>query len=297
MAQSWFLGTNPLNQLGSTMGMGLPSAAQQQQSFEAAGAQAAAFFDEERRRWDDNYRQKQDQIDQQYELSKRSLKTAEAAQALDDWYKRESAGLARERLSQDKYEFDQTHDLNNRKFGQQQHEFAATLGQRQSEFDRSFGLDQGRLGYDVMNMGAQLRGPRNALQYQRLAQGVAANPNTATLFGQLNSNAGQGGFQAFGPGELEPMSLRAMYEDLTGSGGNSASGASNVADMERERQAVAHYAKNPHLRAAGTWEGWSDDKRDLFSSLAEGSGASMPTFLKGYQNAQVGQGFGTTRAA
>ena len=86
---SWFLGTNPLNQLGNTMGVTptgsvLPSAtAGQQQQSTAATAQALeAYFAEERRRCDSEYNQKQSSIDNQYDLAKSSAKTAEAAQAL-----------------------------------------------------------------------------------------------------------------------------------------------------------------------------------------------------------------------
>jgi hypothetical protein len=291
MAQSWFLGTNPLNQLGSTMGMGLPSAAQQQQSFEAAGAQAAAFFDEERRRWDDNYRQKQDQIDQQYELSKRSLKTAEAAQALDDWYKRESAGLARERLSQDKYEFDQTHDLNNRKFGQQQHEFAATLGQRQSEFDRSFGLNQAQLGYDVMNMGAQLRGPENYYQAADFARGVAGQPQTATFLQALQNNTRLSDFGAQG-GLPNPETLGTLQAKLTG--GNAAGNAYHDNSLASIGNIAA---KGAHQIGAGGLESLTDTERSLFSSGLDKLGIDKATFLNQHRRSRVGQGFGTTRAA
>lgn len=294
--ESWFLGSNPMNQLGNTIGrsatgLTLPSAQQQQQGNAATAQALEAYFKEERRRWDSEYKQKQTQVDNQYELAKRSAKTAEAAQALDDWYKRESAGLARERLAQDRFEFEKTNELANKQFGQQQYEFTANLGQRQSEFDRTFGLDQARLGYDVTNMGAQLRGPENYYQAADFARGVAGQPETATFLNALQNNTRMADFGAQG-GLPNPETLGTLQAKLTG--GNSAGNAYHDNTLASIGNIAA---KGAHQLGAGSLESLTDTERSLFSSGLDKLGIDKATFLNQYGRSRVGQGLGSSRAA
>lgn len=276
MADSWFLGTNPLNQLGNTIGRtptgaALPSVSQaQQQQSNAAQAQALeAYFAEERRRWDADYSQKQKNIDNQYDLARRSAKTAEAAQALDDWYKRESAALARERLTQDKYEFDKTHELDVQKFG----------------------LDQAKLGYDLIGTAAQLRGPENYFAAAEYARGVSGNPQTSTFLSALQNNTKMADYGAQG-GLPNPETLGTLTAKLN-AGGNAVT--DNSGNYLAQVGNIA--AKGAHQLGPGSLESLTDTERSLFGSGLDELGVDKATFLDQYRRSRVGQGIAGVRAA
>lgn len=245
----------------------------------AATAQALeAYFAEERRRWDSEYQQKQQTIDQQYGLAKQTAKTAQAAQALDDWYKHESAGLARERLTQDQYEFTTTNELNNKKFG----------------------LDQARLGYDVLGQAAQLRGPENYFQAADYARGTAGNPQTATFLNALQNNTQMADYGMQG-GLPNPETMGTLAAKLTGQGQAVGSGGGNSAGNAYDDNNMAVIgniaAKGAHQLGPGSLESLTDTERSLFGSGLDKLGIDKATFLNQYARSRVGQGIAGSRAA
>ncbi len=273
MPGSWYQTANaaPLSQLGATMGQGVtPNAAGTGMTTSVTTEMVERYLKGQQEEADREYGLKRDALDSQRDIALRSARTAEQAQSINKWYQQEQVKIARERM-----------DLEDRHF-QQSHELA-----------------QGRLGYDLLGLGLQARGPRNFAQYLRLAEGTAAMPQTATLFDNLDKQTSRvGGYQAFGPGNLDPQTLSSIRQDLTGqAGGVAAPGAGGGvsdarADLERERAEVNYYAMNPHKIASGVWESWNPDKQELFGSIAEDSGASMPTFMRGLASSRVGNTYG-----
>ncbi len=266
MAGSWFVSGNPMNQLGQTIGRSpngqmLPSvAANAQQASNAANAAALeAYYAEERRRWDATYQQNQTRLDRDYEIQRQNAETAEEAAALDKWYKRESAALARERLREDKYQFEQTHALN-----------------------------QAKLGYDLVGTLAQMRGPDNYFQAANYARGVSGNPQTATFLTALQNNTGMSDFNAQG-GLPDPVSYNSMVGRLTGqanpSDGNNLAAIGNIA------------AKGAHQLGAGSLERLTDTERKLFTSGLDSLGIDTPTFLNQYTRSRIGQGTAGSKVA
>ena len=265
---SWYVSGNPMNQLGQTIGRSpngqpLPSVtnAAQQQSTAANAQMLEAYFAEERRRWDANYGQKQSELDRQYDLGKRTARTAEASQALDDWYKRESAGLARERLKQDQYEFEQTNSLN-----------------------------QAKLGYDLIGTAAQLRGPDNYFQAANYARGVSGNPQTATFLSALQNNTRMADYGMQG-GQPDPVTVGSLSAKLLGNGAGVANDNNYLAQVGN----IA--AKGAHQLGPGSLEGLTDTERKLFTSGLDELGYDTSTFLNQYKRSRVGQNIAGTRAA
>lgn len=270
MAGEWYLGSTPLNQLSRTIGYSpngqlLPSVAQgiQQQSNQATAQALEAYFAEERRRWDADYGQKQSQIDNQYSIAKAQLKTQQQAQALDDWYKRESAALARERLTQDKY-----------------------------EFETSTAIKRGELGLDVLKTASSLRGPENYYQAAEYARGVSQMPQTATFLQSLRDQTKMADYGAQG-GLPNPETMDTLTAKMTGTntGGNAVQDGNNLATIGN----IA--AKGAHQLAPGSLEGLTDNERALFTSGLDRLGVDTPTFLNQYARSRVGQGISGTRAA
>ena len=240
-------------------------------------------LDEAQRRADQQYGLQVDTLKQQWKVARLTAKTNAEKNAIDKWYNEAQIDVARQRLAED---------------------------------SRQFNV---KTGYDVLNMGAQLQGPRNWAQYQRLASGAAANPNTATLFNNLGQAATSGGYKGFGPGQLDPVTLGSLVQDLTGGGSNAFAAVPGVgqaptagtaavggingapaggaqADLDREKAAAQYYIMNPHKIGAGVINSWNPDKQDMFASLIGASGASVPTWLDTLRRSRIGNQYGSNAA-
>lgn len=270
MASSWLSTVPALNQLGATMGVnasGYPSADSIAQILQQlAQPVIQSQLDEAQKRADQQYHLQRDQLNQQWKIAQVNAKSASERNAIDKWYNEQQVELAKQRLAED---------------------------------SRQFNV---KTGYDVLNMGAQLQGPRNWAQYQRLAAGTAANPNTATLFNNLGQAVTSGGYKGFGPGALDPQTLASMVSDMSGGqsnafagvgaiGGGGANGTPQggaMSDFQREQQAALPYIMNPNKIGSGVIESWNPDKQDMFASLIGASGASVPTWLDTLKRSRLG---------
>lgn len=289
MAGEWYVSGNPLNALGATIGRSptgqlLPSVAAgiQGQSNDATAAALEGYFAEERRRWDQDYSQKQGEIEQKYKIAKLTARTAEQANEVDAWYKRESAAVARERLALDRDQFD-------RELAFKQEQFGKEFGQRQYEFDTTTGLNRAKLGYDVLGMGAQLRGPSDYFQASNFMRGVAAQPETPTFLQALRDNTRLADYGMQG-GVPQPETVGTLMNKL-GSGGNQAQDNNYLASIGN----VA--AKGAHQLGPGSLEQLYDTERKLFASGLDALGYDTPSFLEQYRRSRVNQGLGSRGAA
>lgn len=264
MAGEWFLGTNPMNQLGNTMGRSpngqvLPSVAAgiQQQSNAATAAALEAYYAEERRRWNQNYGQKQTELDRNYELAKRSAKTAEQVQALDSWYKRESAALARERLAQDREEF------------------------------------QATTGLGMIKTAAEMSGPDKLFEAYDLNRGYGSMQETPAFLQALKNNTSLRSYGAQG-GVPAPKTLDSVAAKMLPGYANS----DEARTTENALAAISDIgARGAHQLGPGALEQLTDSERQSFLSGLGKAGFDRATFLDAYNRSRVAQGIRGSTAA
>lgn len=259
--QPWFLSSTPtLSQLGATMGYGVTPTASQMAGVRALGEATA---NEDARRWDLNYQQNKQSLDQQYDISRRNARTAEERAEIDRWYNREQVKIARERLSQEDRQFNLTH-----------------------------GLNQAKLGYDLLGLQASLRGPEDYFAASNLARGASQMPGTATFLSALRDNTTLPGFVGSG-GAPTGASLTGLSNKLTG-------GPSAGTDALHGQ--IQQIGLAPQKLGAGVLEQLSGDELGLLKSGLETPGAdgtafSWNTFLDQHRKSRIGQNIGATRAA
>jgi hypothetical protein len=102
-------------------------------------------------------------------------------------------------------------------------ELKLRLKQENDHFDRTFGLDQQKLGADLLKTGAEMRGPLNFVQGDMYAQGVAnggLSPFIAALQG--GTTVPYGGGTATG-GSPTPLTVGTLAQAMGGGGSQGAS--------------------------------------------------------------------------
>lgn len=264
---AWFEASTPvLSQLGATMGRGLSSA--------GGGADYSSLFEnmaaEQRRQADRDYGLKKRQLDQEYQIARQNARTARERLEIDRWYNQQQVKIAGERLAEERRQFDLTH-----------------------------GLNQARLGYDLLGMQAQLRGPSNYFQAAEFARGVANNPGTATFLSALRNNTNLAGFgaQAGVPDKETLGTLTAKLGGglMPGTGATSPGSAPNdTANLAAIRNL---YAQGAHRLGAGSLEQLTGTELELLKSGIDASGGDIGTFLDQYRRSRVGQGLANSAAA
>jgi len=183
-------------------------------------------------------------------------------------------------------------------------------------------LSKARLGYDTLNMAAQLRGPADYVQASNFARGVANQPGTIGFLSALRNNVNLPGFGAQ-QGVPQAESIDTLTQKLTGSfqagtgGAANASGGSvntggggagttavsggGVAPQTQadalQSGASALYAQGAHKLGGGALEQLTPTELSLLQSGVEGAGGDWSMFLDQYKRSRVGQGTGLMRAA
>lgn len=224
--------------------------------------------------------------------------TAAAYQAASDENARRwnaDFGLRRQQArSQNRYQDAQAQNIADR-LAFDRENAAADRAQRESEFARTFGLNQARLGYDLIGTAANLRGPSNYFQASNYARGVAAQPGTSTFLSALQNNTRLADFgrQAGAPDAETLGSLTAKL----GGGGANPGGAATGTDDSYLRQIHAIAARGGGQLGAGQWEQLTPTEQKAFLSGLEapdelGKAYDADTFLSQWARSRIGQGIG-----
>lgn len=288
----WFVSSQPvLSQFGATIGRGLSSSgggsSSSQQSTSRQEEDLNNQLAEQKRQADRDYGLKKRELDQQYQISQQNARTAKERNEIDKWYNQQQVQLAQQRLSEEGRQFDQR---------------LAFDKQTQAE---NLGLNQAKLGYDVLGMQAQLRGPQDYFQASELARGVAAQPGTATFLNALKNNAHLVGYgeQAGIPDKVSVNSLAAKLGGPqiipgTGAAAASTSGGGPLSNEDANLGAIRNlYAAGAHKLGAGSLERLTDTELKLLQSGIGASGGDLGTFMDQYRRSRIGQNVGNMRAA
>jgi hypothetical protein len=223
---------------------------------------------------DREYKLKKASLDQDYKIATMNAKTQKERTAIDKWYNEQQVAIARERLAQDDRHFQQTHALN-----------------------------QARLGYDVLGMAAQLRGPENYYQAANFARGAANDPNTPVFLNALKTNSRMPDFGAqYGIPDPETLStLSSKLGTTLGAGapsstanlipGTGTTGAPPNSDNSLN-QIRGLYAAGAHKLGAGSLEQLTDTELKLLKSGVDAIGGDFNTFMDQYRRSRIGQGSG-----
>lgn len=287
---AWFEASTPaLSQLGATIGRGLSSTApatpvpQQVDYSELFENQIA----EQKREADRTYKLNKAKLDQDYKIAKQNARTAQERNQIDRWYNEQQVQIAQQRLAEEGRQFDQ-----------------------RLSFDRevqaqNLGLNQARLGYDVLGMQAQLRGPEDYFAASNYARGVAAQPGTATFLNALrdNSHLAAFGAQAGAPDAVSVNSLSAKLGGpniIPGTGAATPTSTSGVDDLHRQIQQIG--LAGAHKLGAGALERLTDTELKLLqgglgTAGPDGKAFDVPTFMQQYARSRIGQSLGNVRAA
>lgn len=163
-------------------------------------------------------------------------------------------------------------------------------------------LREGALGLNTLQLGSQLRGPRDWLGYQRAASGASQNPmltGAVDAWASLTGNRPTG-LGAWGGGDVQPMTMNALAADFTGGGGAVAPGA-NGSPYSPEQQAFMQEAdraaRNPNQLGAGWWEAKNPDQQQMYLGAWDSLGHSPDTVLNRYKGTRIGQSLSGRRAA
>jgi hypothetical protein len=270
---AWFESSTPvLDQFGSTIGRGLrPTGAT---SANGMVDDERAFFealgDEDARRWDLDYSLKKSELDQQYKIAKLNARTARERSEIDKWYNEQQVRLAGERLAFDRESFEKTH-----------------------------GLNQAKLGADLVGTLANLSGPENYFKAADYARGIASMPQTAGFLSALRDNTNLTGFGQQG-GIPDPETYGSLMGKLgaPGAAGSTAAGASSWTPDANNLATIGGLgARGAHKLGAGSLEGLTDTERKLFAAGLGEVGFDTNTFMDQYRRSRIGQGFGSSTAA
>lgn len=204
----------------------------------------------------------------------------------------------RERIKEQRREFDLTHglsvreaDLNDRKFGLD---------------ERRFGLEQDTLGADLLKTGASMRGPLDYFQGAAYAQGVASS-NLAPYVRALYTNGPQyGGGTATG-GSPTPLTVGSLARTMTGeavgpgagaAGAPGTSGAGYLDTLGRTLTPEQQAYLAPIREAAegglankglGWWEDQTKSQRNAYISGSDFIGRDTEADLEYYRRSRPGQ--------
>jgi hypothetical protein len=270
------------NALSNSIGVGVSRAPTQTASYRGAGSTASQTRDlenylaEQKRQNDREYGLKKRDLDQQYKIAKMNAKTARERNEIDKWYNEQQVSIARDRLAQE-----------------------------DRHFQQEFGLKQAQLGYDVLGMQAQLRGPEDYFAASNLSRGVAAQPGTATFLNALRDNSKLAAFgaQAGAPDAVSVNSLSAKLggpQLIPGTSTAAPSSTSGVDSLHSQIQQIG--AAGAHKLGAGALERLTDTELKLLQSGLgtvgpDGKAFDVATFMDQYRRSRVGQGLSNARAA
>jgi hypothetical protein len=232
---------------------------------------------EQARQADREYNLKKKDLDQQYKIAKQNAKTARERNEIDRWYNEQQVAIARDRLAMEDRQFNER-----LAFDKQVHA-------------DEFGLSQARLGYDVLGMQAQLRGPENYYQAAEFARGVAAQPGTATFLNALRDNTklADYGAQAGVPDKVSLNSLSAKLGGPSIIPGTGSTPSAAVNDDDNLGAIRNLYAQGAHKLGAGSLEQLTDTELKLLRSGIDASGGDWNTFMDQYNRSRIGQGTGS----
>ncbi len=222
---------------------------------------------ENTRQFDLNYEIQKRTIDNNYKVAMMNARTQQDQQRAQQAYNEAQVQLATERL-----QFDRETQAQN------------------------FGLNQAKLGYDLVGTAAQLRGPANHFQAAEYSRGVAGNPQTSTFLSALQNNNRMAGFGAQA-GLPAPETLGSLTAKLNGdqSGGTGYGGDDANANYLAQVGNIA--AKGAGKLGAGSLEQLTPTERALFESGLDEIGVDKNTFLSQYAQSRIGQGTSGLRAA
>ena len=239
----------------------------------------SAAIDRARMEADRDYELRKQHSKQQYQASMMSARTAADAQRATARYQQQQYELARDRLAFDR-------------------EVQA----------QEFGLKQAGLGYQLLNMSANLRGPADYFAASNLARGAAAMPGTSTFLDALKSNTNLPGFGAQA-GAPQAATLNTLLGNLqtggaagggNGAAGGGTSGQNSTDQLHAQIQNIG--LQGAHKLGAGSLEQLTPTELSLFKGGLETAGPDgkafdWNTFLSQYRNSRIGQGLAGSAAA
>jgi hypothetical protein len=254
-------------------------------SSSAIGSYFGQIGNEDARRWDLNYGQQDRNINSQIAERKARIKLA--------------AAEAKEAKRQ----------------------FNLSFGEKQREFDLGHALDRDTLGADILFKGSQLRGPRDWIQGDSYAQGVA-NGGLSSYLQSLRTGAPtQVGGGTATQGNPTPLTVGSLVQQMTpgaapaastaASGSTGANGAASTAAngaapagpvdpygrpllSPTAQSAVdataALYQRGIANQPLGFFENMTQDQRDAFASQSDYLGRNTRSELEYYKRSRPGQG-------
>jgi hypothetical protein len=223
---------------------------------------------------DRDYNLRKREAKRKYEIDLMNAKTQRDVMKANREYNEAQAQIARDRLQFDRDSFAQTHALN-----------------------------QAKLGYDVLNMAANMRGAENYFQASNFARGVANDPNSSTFLSALKNNARMPDFTAqFAAPDANTFgALTAkLGTPLVAAIPNAAAPAG--ADNAYLGQIHALAAAGGHKLGAGALEQLSGDELKLLRSGMEApmrsadgreTAYNFNDFLDQYRRSRIGQSTGS----
>ena len=259
--------TSVLDQLGATIGRGVTASGGGNGSYQPVDYTDVFenIRQQQQEQADREYKLNKSRVDQEYKIAKLNAKTARERNEIDKWYNQQQLKLAQDRLSFDRDSFEKTH-----------------------------GLNQAKLGYDVLNMAAQLRGPASYFQASEFNRGVAQNPNSATFLNALKNNTQLSDFGAqYGVPDKETLgTLSAKLGTPVATTGAFNATANNSADDAYLSQIRSIGAAGAHKLGAGALEQLTDSEKKMLISGLDASGFDSANFLDQYRRSRIGQSAG-----
>lgn len=261
--------TPVLSQLGATIGRGVTP---------APGVPGAAngtyqpidytdvfnnIQQQQQQQADREYQLNRDKLDQDYKTAKLNAKTARERNEIDKWYNQQQVKIAQDRLAFEQDSFNKTH-----------------------------GLNQAKLGADLVGTLANLSGPANYFKAADYARGISSMPQTAGFLSALRDNTGLTAFgQQGGIPEAESYgSLLGKLGGGNGAGGTLAdTGAAGWTPDGNNLATIAGIgARGAHKLGAGSLESLTDTERKLFTAGLGEAGLDANTFLDQYARSRIG---------
>ena len=256
-------------------------------STDAQQRDAENYLKEQKRQSDREYKQKQGELDNNYQIAKQNARTSQERNEIERWYNQETIKNAQQRLTEDARQFDQKLQYDRERAAEQ------------------LGLSQSKLGYDVLGMQAQLRGPADYFAASNLARGVVAQPGTATFLNALRDNSKLAAFgaQAGAPDAVSVNSLSSKLggpQIIPGTSAGTATSGGDVDALHGQIQGIG--LAGAHKLGAGSLEQLTDTELKLLQGGLETAGPDgkafdWNTFMDQYRRSRVGQSAGSSRAA
>lgn len=162
-------------------------------------------------------------------------------------------------------------------------------------------------GYQALQLGSQLRGPRDLWAYDRTAGAAGSNPliaNAVSTWANMASNRPTGG-GAWNGGNPERMTVGALAQDFGGmnAGLNATTDPMGISSTtagsgkQQTLMALDEVARNPHKVAPGWWESKSGTQQQMALGAFEELGHDPDTVMSRLNAGRLRQGIGSSRAA